>query len=589
MSQATSPKDVLSQQQRPMLIWPLLVMLPLMYLLWLVPAYFPDVANVWVFSSFGPAIVALMVLLWWLFASRAQTREKAIGFAGIVAILVVQQLLCHYSMRDVLLVVLTLPITLAAFALGLLLSRRVASPKRTWISLLVAAAVASITLGLKSDGVGGNYTFDLRPRWHASPDQLLASRLEKLTDEKDGIAAVAFDNPVWATFRGNSYDGAQKGCAFEEDWVKFPPKELWRHEIGPAWSSFIAADKYLFTQEQRGEDECVVCYDGLTGQEVWVRNYPARFFEALGGLGPRATPTLQGTHLYVMGAEGALVKVNARTGEKVWQADLKAESNSNAPPMWGYSSSPLCIDGKVIVHAGGKNDLGILAFDEHTGKKVWSAAAGEMSYSSPHALKLLEKTWVVLLSEQGAHIYDPTTGKQELMIEWNHNGYRALQPRAIDGDKLLIASGTGSGTRLVQIAAGESDKLTSEVLWTSKDLKPDFNDYVIYQGHIYGFDNRIFACIDLQTGKAKWKGGRYEKGQALLLEDSGLIIVVSERGELVLLRATPEKHEELFKIQALNDKTWNHPIIVQGRLYLRNAKEVVCYHLPVRSTAAASN
>jgi outer membrane protein assembly factor BamB len=110
-------------------------------------------------------------------------------------------------------------------------------------------------------------------------------------------------------------------------------------------------------------------------------------------------------------------------------------------------------------------------------------------------------------------------------------------------------------------------------------MKPDYNDILIYDGNIYGFDSGIFACIGIQDGKRKWKGGRYEKGQAFLLADSGLILVVSEKGELVLLRATPDKHEELAKIPALKDKTWNHPVVVGNRLYLRNAEEAVCYEL----------
>ena len=136
----------------------------------------------------------------------------------------------------------------------------------------------------------------------------------------------------------------------------------------------------------------------------------------------------------------------------------------------------------------------------------------------------------------------------------------------------------GSGTRLVQLKESESG-LIGDVLWTSKDMKPDFNDLLVYDGYVYGFDNAIFACIDLKDGKRKWKGGRYEKGQALLLADSGLIVVVSERGELVLLRATPNKLDELAKIPAMDGKTWNHPVVVGDRLFLRNAEEAVCYQL----------
>ncbi len=115
----------------------------------------------------------------------------------------------------------------------------------------------------------------------------------------------------------------------------------------------------------------------------------------------------------------------------------------------------------------------------------------------------------------------------------------------------------------------------------SRDLKPDFNDVLVHKGFLYGFDNRIFTCIDLATGKRKWKGGHYEKGQALLCADSDLIIVIGEKGQMFSAESHPEKHESSpAKIPALSDKTWNHPVLIGDRLFLRNAVEAVAYQLP---------
>jgi outer membrane protein assembly factor BamB len=340
----------------------------------------------------------------------------------------------------------------------------------------------------------------------------------------------------------------------------------------------VAAGHYLFTQEQRGEQETTVCYDAQTGKQVWEYAIPARFFEGLGGLGPRATPTFANGFVYSLGAEGLLTKLDARTGKLVWEANVQTEAGRSGPPMWGYSASPLVEQGLVVVHAGGKDSKGILAFDDETGKLRWSAPAGENSYASVQVIEALGEKHLALLSDLGAHLLDPQTGAVVFDYAWPHVGYRALQPQVIGGDKLLIPTGLGTGTRLVQLAKVDG-KLTAKELWTSLDLKSDFNDAVVYENHLYGFDNAIFTCLDLATGERNWKGGRYEKGQALLLADSGLILVVSERGALVLLRATPERHEELAKIPALDGKTWNHPIVVGDRLYLRNSEEAVCYEL----------
>ena len=149
----------------------------------------------------------------------------------------------------------------------------------------------------------------------------------------------------------------------------------------------------------------------------------------------------------------------------------------------------------------------------------------------------------------------------------------------MSNDSVLLPTGLGTGTRRIRIVAGQ-DGWSAEEMWTSLNMKPDFNDMVLYEGHAYGFDNRIFACIDLETGQRKWKGGRYGKGQILLLEDSGQILVASERGEVVLLKADPSEHVELGKFQAITGKTWNHPIVIGDRLYVRNSQEAACFELP---------
>jgi len=279
-----------------------------------------------------------------------------------------------------------------------------------------------------------------------------------------------------------------------------------------------------------------------------------------------------------LGAEGFLVRLDATDGKKIWEVDLKQAAGRKEPPMWGFSSSPCVEQGLVIVHAGGEDDLGVLAFRTADGQLAWSAPAGERSYGSVQPITLLDQSYLCLLSNTGAHFWEAATGKRALDYPFVHNGYRALQPQVIDGNKVLIPAGMGTGTRLVEFSQ-TAQGLEGKELWTSKEMKPDFNDLLIQDGYLYGFDNAIFACLDLKNGSRKWKGGRYEKGQALLLADSKLIVVVSERGDLVLLRATPEKLVELAQLPAMSGKTWNHPVVVGDRLYVRNAEEAICYKL----------
>jgi outer membrane protein assembly factor BamB len=487
-------------------------------------------------------------------------------------------------MRGPLPIVLTIPMAIAAFAIGAMLFGRTLSIRRTWLALGLAVLATAYSALVRTDGVWGDFSFGFDWRWKPTAEQLATDEIRRAGNVKGDETVdtqallAALGSAPWPHLRGPRGDSSQTGLRFSDDWSAHPPREVWRNRIGPAWSSFAVGADRLFTQEQRLEDEVVSCYDAKTGQPIWAFATPSRFFESLGGLGPRGTPTLADGSVYALGAEGILVRLSAVDGALVWKADLKAAAGRTEPPMWGFSCSP-CVDGGVVVvHGGGKGDKGIIAFHVDDGQVAWTAPAGEMSYASVQKIRLLDRDYLCLLSNAGVHLLEPATGKPVHDYPFAHQGYRACQAQVLDGNKLLIPTGMGTGTRLVEFASTENG-LAAKELWTSLDLKPDYNDILVHDGHIYGFDNAIFACIGLEDGKRKWKGGRYAKGQALLLADSGLIVVVGEKGELVLVRATPEKHEELGKIEALSGKTWNHPVVVGDRLYLRNADEVVCYEL----------
>jgi outer membrane protein assembly factor BamB len=567
----------------PLRTWIPILLIPGMVLARFVPGMVENGPSmIWMASAFGPFLIGLLIMGWWLILSRASWLERVLGLLGLIAIITVVELLADETMRGPLVIVMTIPMAIAAFAVGLIVLGKYLSIRRTGWALLLSLLAAGVSTLTKTDGVWGNFAFGLDWRWSkTSEERLLEERRSASAEPKaEAIPMSELSKVDWPRFRGPKQDGAQRGSTISDDWSHVPPKELWRVTVGPAWSSFAVAGNYLFTQEQRGEFEAVVCYDANSGKQVWEQAIQSRFFEALGGLGPRATPTISDGNIYAFGAEGGLLKIQAATGDLIWKIDVKNASGRESLPMWGYSASPLVDEGLVILHAGGKADKGILAFDVESGKLRWSAAAGENSYGSVQIVTLLGKRYLALLSDTGAHFLEPRSGKVILEYAWQHMGYRSLQPQVVDDNKVLIPTGMGTGTRLIQLME-EEGTLKAQELWTSKDMKPDFNDLVVHQGYVYGFDNSIFACIDLKDGKRKWKGGRYEKGQALLLADSNLIIVVSEKGELVLLRANPEKLEELAKIPAMNGKTWNHPVVVGDRLYLRNSEEAVCYQLPI--------
>lgn len=539
--------------------------------------WFPEIPMVWMVGAFVPFLLSLVVIGWWLTLSRATWTERGVGLLGVGLILVAVVAAMDATMRGAPIIVLTFPTTMAAFALALVVQGGVLGFRRTGVALLFAAVVASGSAMLKNDGATGSFSFGFSWRWQPTPEEEFLAQRPTHPRATRRPTTASFQQPAWPGFRGPDRAGQQKGQVFSADWKSQPPKEIWRIKLGPAWSSFAVADQFLVTQEQRGQYEAIVCYDAESGLEVWAREIKSRFFDELGGLGPRATPAIADGRVYALGAEGWLVCLDA-DGEILWQVDL-GELTKEDPPMWGYSCSPLVHNGLVMVHAVGSGDRGIVAFDAATGEVRWSVSADKQSYSSLQLTRFFGGEQVVFLGSDGATFLDPATGKTLHFHEHKITGYRAVQPAVIDAQRLMMTS-EFAGARVIELAQSDAG-LSSKEVWTTRNLKPDFNDFVTHQGFAYGFDGAVFACVDLQDGRRAWKQGRYGKGQVLLLADSNLLLVIAEEsGELVLLEANPEELVERGTITALDGKTWNHPVVIGKRLYLRNAREAVCYELP---------
>jgi len=570
---------------RPLRVWPAAMLLVGMVILRLLPAVIENgPANLWMSAAIGPAACGVLVVLWWMLLSRASWLERLVGIVGIIGTAGGTLAVVHQSMLMPGVMVLTIPMGTAAFALAAILFGRTLSFRRTVIAILFAGCGFGFSALLKSDGLWGDFAVDLKWRWKESnEDQVVANRDQQPTVSLTDFAATDVEkwlaNPEWPAFRGEDRSGRQHGQVVSSDWSANPPEQIWKIGVGPGWPSFAVAGKLLFSQEQRGSMETTVCYSADSGKEIWTQQIESRFEDSLGGPGPRATPTLADGGLFVMGASGHLMRLEPRTGDVVWQQDLRKVA-VREPPVWGFCSSPLVTNSLVIVHAGGAGDKGTLAFDVATGALKWSMASGDHSYSSPQLGIVGGEPLVLMLTNNGIELLDPQTGKLRLNYEWKHNGYRDLQPQVINGDSILLPTGMGTGTRCIRVVKN-GEQYSAEEIWTSRDLKPDFNDFVVFEGHAYGFDNAIFTCIDLKTGKRQWKGGRYGKGQVLLLKDSRLLLVAGEYGDVVLLKADPSSHSELATLKAIEGKTWNHPVVIGDRLYIRNAEEAACFRLPL--------
>jgi outer membrane protein assembly factor BamB len=563
-------------------LWPALVLVAAYWVAFAIAnLVFPATFQQFMIIFWSPLVLAPCILVWWLFFSRQPWPERLGGVACLAVAGAAATALAHKSMMMGM-VMSALPAAITAVVLTLLVTHA-ASPQLRWLALAAASILAwgYFTL-LRVDGVTGALQAERSWRWsQTAEDKFLAERQKPGSAKNDAAAApteLVATAADWPEFRGANRDGHLVGFDITADWTAQPPKELWRKRVGPGWSSLAVVGDHVFTQEQRGEAEAVVCYRLATGEEIWSHEDKSRFYEMVGGAGPRATPTFHAGKIYSCGGSGVLNCLDAATGKSIWSHDM-GEDAKTKPPVWGFSSSPLVAGGVAIVFAGGKEGKSVLAYDAQTGELRWSAGKGTHSYSSPQLFTAAGQQQVLMVSEQGLEAFDPADGRVLWQHDWNLKDiFRVCQPHVIDESRVLIGTPMMEGTRLLAIAK-DGDAWSVKEEWTSKELKPYFNDFVRHGECLYGFDSDILVCIDLATGKKKWKKGRYGHGQALLIGDKGRLLVISDKGEAVLTEVSPTGLAELGKFQAITGKTWNHPVIAGGKLLVRNGEEMACFEL----------
>ncbi|MFC1555402.1 PQQ-binding-like beta-propeller repeat protein, partial [candidate division KSB1 bacterium] len=545
-------------QQKLLRLWPGVVIVMLQWLVrFVIPNIIPgDTATMT--GVFGGLLGGLAIIVWWAFFSRAPLSERwGAVILMIIALAATQQIL-HESIvtagMGILYFVYAVPILSLAFVFWAVVSRYFSEGPRRTIMVVTILFACGVWALVKTGGITNDLDSDFAWRWSKTPEEQF---LDQFSDEPMTLLTapeLPETEPEWPGFRGPDRDGIIRGVRIETDWSASPPVELWRRPIGPGWSSFAVHGDMFFTQEQRGENEVVSCYNVTNGEPVWRHSDTARFWESNGGAGPRGTPTLNDGRVYSFGGTGILNVLNARDGSVIWARNAATDTDTSVP-TWGFSSSPLVVDDIVIVAAASS----LIAYELTTGDPRWSIPAGNESYSSPHLINIDGVEQILLQNEAGTISVTPADG----MLLWEHEwpGVPIVQPSmTADGDILISVDDRG-GIRRIEVVHGP-DGWTVEENWTSVRLKPYFNDSVIHNGHVFGFDGPFLSCIEVEDGTHKWRGGRYGRGQFVLLADQNLLLVISEKGELALVEAVPDQFTEITKIRAIEGKTWNHPVLV---------------------------
>ena len=377
----------------------------------------------------------------------------------------------------------------------------------------------------------------------------------------------------WPQWRGPNRDGISKETGWRTQWPEGGPKVLWRADVGAGYSSFAVVGGRVYTMGNADKNDTVFCLNADTGEIVWRKSYPCGEGDHPG---PRATPTVDGKVVYTLSREGHLLALDAASGNPIWGKHLPKDFGAK-PEQWGFACSPLVLGDRLILDAGPT-----LALNKQTGALVWKSGEDKAGYSSPTVFEVAGKTLLAVFPEFGPILRQAADGKELARLRWETEyGVNVATP-IVQGNRVFFSSGYGKGCTLLEL--GDSGW---KQVYQNKNMRNHANSCILWEGHLYGFDGQVdgggkLVCLDFQTGERKWQQGGLGTG-ALMLAD-GKLIVISERGDLVVAEASPAAYRELARTKVLEKTCWTMPVLANGRIYCRNHEgKIVCVDVRAKS------
>ena len=410
-----------------------------------------------------------------------------------------------------------------------------------------------------------------------------------------GLAVASADNADWPTFRGADRTGISAASGLLQEWPDAGPKLLWTAEgAGRGYASVAIAEGRIYTLGDgpsggdADEDEYVTCFDQATGKPLWrTKTGPAWNKGKPDWQGSRSTPTIDGDRVYVVTPQGVLVCFNT-AGDKQWRVDLKKKFAGKKADSWGYSESVLIDGDRLICTPGGPKNT-MVALDKMTGKKIWSSSR-PTDRGAGHAS--------VVISEVGStRVYVQVTGSGpigvrasdgELLWSYDIDKTTAVIPTPIVRDDLVFFSaGYGRGGALLKQVAGGSSVSIEEVYGLNPKLGNKHGGIVLIGDYLYGDtnDSGVPFCADLMTGETKWKSRGSGKKSASVTAADGFLYILYSNGKMTLVKADPDGMNESgsFEVPGSGQRpSWAHPVILDGKLYLRIDDNIHCYDLTAK-------
>ena len=392
-----------------------------------------------------------------------------------------------------------------------------------------------------------------------------------------GLAVLCAGLPVlgidWPNWRGPDHNGISKETGWSTDWPADGPKVLWRAKVGIGFSSLAVAQGRVYTLGNAGRganQDSVFCFDAATGKEIWRHTYSEKLDPKYYEGGTSATPTVDGDRVYTLSKSGQLHCLNTSDGKVVWSKALPEAVREKAgkpaeQPTWGFAGSVLALGDRIYVNVG---TFGT-ALDQQ-GQVVWCTGPEPAGYSSFVPFEIQGKEALAVFGEAAVAAVDPATGKTLWSYPWKTpNDVNAADP-IISGDLVFISSGYNRGAAVLRIQDSQAAPL-----WENKAMRNHFNSCVLIDRHLYGVDENELKCLELETGRVKWTERSVGKGS--LMAADGRLIVLSDKGELLVAPADPAGFKPVARAQILGGKCWSAPVLANGRIHARNAAgDVVC-------------
>jgi len=443
------------------------------------------------------------------------------------------------------------------------------SVRRVSLSLIFLFTVGPFLCGAEKDAA---------PKMRKTPTSKVPSKKESGKTRKTANAKESASSAAWPQFLGPDRNNCSRDKGLLAAWPAAGPKLLKTLTgLGIAFSNISIADGVVYTMGNLGEREFVLAFNLDTGESIWKFDNAAAYHNGYGD-GPRGTPTIDGANLYAMGGSGDLVCLDRKSGSKIWQKNIVKEFGSGVPG-WGICESVL-IDGDRLICTPGAKDATMVALDKKTGGTVWKAAVPEndpTAYASPIAVEVGGVRQYVQLTMRGTIGIRATDGKFQWRDDSSANGVANCCAPVAAANMVFTSSGYGKGGSMVELASS-GGATTCHFAWHSNDLMVHHGGMVLFDGHIYGTNDQVLNCVELKTGKLKWKNRSVGKGSVTFAD--GRLIVRSEGGPVALVEATPADYKELGKFEQperSGKPTWPYPVVAGGKLFLRDQDKLFVY------------